>query len=62
MTARSIASHRCPPGPGFGFITLCPYSNEGELEELIVPLGSIPSGSASASVEPEQQLGFSAGG
>lgn len=49
------------PEPGFGFITLCPHSNEGELEELIVPLGSIVRIRIGV-VEPEQQLGFSAGG
>ena len=27
--------------PGFGFITLCPHSDGGEPEELIVPVGAI---------------------
>ena len=27
--------------PGFGFVTLCPHCDEGEPEELIVPLGAI---------------------
>ena len=45
------------PDPGFGFITLCPHRDEGDPEELIVPLGSlvrIRIGMA----ESEQQLGF----
>ena len=29
------------PEPGFGFVTLCPHCNDGEPEELIVPLGAI---------------------
>jgi hypothetical protein len=29
------------PEPGYGFITLCPHSDEGPPEELIVPVGSI---------------------
>ena len=28
--------------PGFGFITLCPHCDEGEPEELIVPIGADP--------------------
>jgi hypothetical protein len=31
------------PEPGYGFITLCPYSAEGEPSELIVPVGAIAS-------------------
>ena len=27
--------------PGFGFITLCPHCEEGEPEELIVPIGAV---------------------
>ena len=27
--------------PGFGFVTLCPHCDDGEPEELIVPLGAI---------------------
>ena len=27
--------------PGFGFITLCPHCEQGEPEELIVPIGSV---------------------
>ncbi len=29
------------PEPGYGFLTLCPHCEEGEPEELIVPVGSI---------------------
>jgi hypothetical protein len=44
--------------PGFGFVTLCPHRDEGEPEELIVPLGSVVRIRIGA-VEPEQRLGFS---
>jgi hypothetical protein len=27
--------------PGFGFVTLCPHCDEGEPEELIVPIGVV---------------------
>ena len=43
--------------PGFGFVTLCPHPDEGEPEELIVPLGAIRE-LRIGRVEPEQQLGF----
>jgi hypothetical protein len=43
--------------PGFGFITLCPHCDEGEPEELIVPLGAIREVRI-GKAEPEQQLGF----
>ena len=29
------------PEPGYGFITLCPHAEEGEPEELIVPVAAI---------------------
>jgi hypothetical protein len=29
------------PEPGYGFITLWPYREDGDVEELIVPVGSI---------------------
>ncbi len=45
--------------PGFGFVTLCPHCEEGEPEELIVPLGAIRE-IRIAVVEDEQRLGFSA--
>ena len=45
--------------PGFGFVTLCPHCDDGEPEELIVPLGAIRE-LRIAKAEPEQQLGFSA--
>ena len=44
--------------PGFGFVTLCPHCEDGEPEELIVPLGAIREIRLSK-VEPEQRLGFS---
>jgi len=44
--------------PGFGFVTLCPHHEEGEPEEVIVPLGMIRE-IRIAAVEPEQRLGFS---
>lgn len=44
--------------PGFGFVTLCPHCDEGEPEELIVPLGAIKE-IRIAAIEGEQRLGFS---
>jgi hypothetical protein len=44
--------------PGFGFVTLCPHCEDGEPEELIVPLGAIKR-LRIGGVEAEQQLGFS---
>ena len=46
------------PDPGFGFVTLCPHCEEGEPEELIIPLGSLVRIRISRA-EPEQRLGFS---
>ena len=46
------------PDPGFGFVTLCPHCEEGEPEELIIPLGSLVRIRISHA-EPEQRLGFS---
>ena len=43
--------------PGFGFVTLCPHCDEGEPEELIVPLVAIRELRIGKS-EPEQRLGF----
>jgi hypothetical protein len=43
--------------PGFGFVTLCPHCEQGEPEELIVPLGAIRE-IRLGPVEPEQRLGF----
>ena len=43
--------------PGYGFITLCPHGDEGEPEELIVPLSAIRELRIGKS-EPEQRLGF----
>ncbi len=44
--------------PGFGFVTLCPHCEEGEPEELIVPVGVIREIRLGVT-EPEQALGFS---
>ena len=44
--------------PGFGFVTLCPHRDDGEPEELIVPLGAIREIRITAA-EGEQRLGFS---
>jgi hypothetical protein len=44
--------------PGFGFVTLCPLCDNGEPEELIVPLGAIRE-IRLAAVEDAQRLGFS---
>ena len=29
------------PEPGYGFVTLCPHRDEGEPQEMIVPVGAI---------------------
>jgi hypothetical protein len=31
------------PEPGYGFVTVCPYREDGLPEELIVPVGAIAS-------------------
>jgi hypothetical protein len=36
LTLRSLSGE-----PGYGFVTIAVHSNEGEAEELIVPVGSI---------------------
>jgi len=43
--------------PGFGFITLCPHCDEGEPEELIVPIGSVREIRIGLA-EDEPKLGF----
>jgi hypothetical protein len=45
------------PEPGFGFVTLCPYCDEGDEAELIIPLGAIRQVRI-GHTEPEQPLGF----
>jgi len=47
------------PEPGFGFVTLCPHGDEGEPEELVVPLGAIKE-IRIGKAEPEQRLGYGA--
>ena len=44
--------------PGFGFVTLRPHAQEGDPEELIVPIGSIVRVTI-GKTEAEQRLGFS---
>ena len=44
--------------PGFGFVTLCPHCDDGEPEELIVPIGAIREIRIGAATD-EQRLGFS---
>ena len=43
--------------PGFGFVSMCPHCDEGEPEEIIVPLGAIRELRISAPSH-EQPLGF----
>jgi hypothetical protein len=45
------------PEPGFGFVTLCPHSDDGEPAELIVPLGAVREIRLGVA-EPSQKLGF----
>ena len=44
--------------PGFGFVSFCPHCDEGEPEELIVPLGAVRE-IRLAAPGSEQTLGFS---
>jgi hypothetical protein len=46
------------PEPGYGFLTLVPVGEEGEPQELIVPLGAIRQLTLSRA-EPAQRIGFS---
>ena len=57
-TGRCTGSRRSHPSPGFGFLTLCPHCDEGEPEELIVPLGAVREIRLGVA-EPPQKLGFS---
>ena len=45
------------PEPGFGFVTLCPHSDEDEPQEIIVPLGAIREIRIGVP-ETEQRLGY----
>jgi hypothetical protein len=51
--------------PGYGFITLCPYPEEGEptehAEEVIVPVGSIKRITLGEPEERPARFGFSGG-
>jgi hypothetical protein len=44
--------------PGYGFVTLVPHPEDGEPQELIVPLGSIRQLTLRRA-EPESPVGFS---
>ena len=44
--------------PGYGFLTLVPHAEDGEPQELIVPLGAIRMLTLSRA-EPESPIGFS---
>ncbi len=46
------------PEPGYGFITLVPHPEDGEPQELIVPLGAIRQLTLSR-LEPQSPIGFS---
>jgi hypothetical protein len=47
------------PGPGFGFVTIRPHPEEGELQqELILPLGSIARIVLSPAEEHRERFGF----
>ena len=43
--------------PGYGFVTLVPHGEEGEPQELIVPLGAIRQLTLSRA-EPQSPVGF----
>lgn len=43
--------------PGFGFVSMCPHCDEGNAEEIIVPLGAIRE-LRIAAPSHEQALGF----
>ncbi len=43
--------------PGFGFVSMCPHCDDGEPEEVIVPLGAIRE-IRIGSPSNEQPLGF----
>jgi hypothetical protein len=43
--------------PGFGFVSFCPHGDDGEPEEVIVPLGAIRE-LRIAAPGPEQAVGF----
>ena len=45
------------PEPGYGFITLVPHPEDGEPQELIVPLGAIRQLTLSRA-EPQSPIGF----
>jgi len=46
------------PDPGYGFVTLVPQADDGEPQELIVPLGAIRQLTLTRA-EPPHRIGFS---
>jgi hypothetical protein len=46
------------PEPGYGFLTLVPQADDGEPQELIVPLGAVRQLTLTAT-EPPHKIGFS---
>ena len=46
------------PEPGYGFLTLVPHAEDGEPQELIVPIGAIRQLTLSRA-EAESPIGFS---
>ena len=46
------------PEPGYGFLTLIPHPEDGEPQELIVPIGAIRQLTLSRA-EPASPIGFS---
>jgi hypothetical protein len=45
------------PDPGYGFLTLVPHAEDGEPQELIVPIGTVRQLKLSRA-EPESPFGF----
>jgi hypothetical protein len=53
-----IRLSKLSPEPGYGFLTLVPHVEDGEPQELIVPIGSIRQLTLSRA-EAESPIGFS---
>ena len=47
--------------PGFGFVSFCPHCDDGDPQEIIVPLGAVREIRLSAP-GPDQAVGFSGSG
>ena len=52
-----IRLSKLSPEPGYGFLTLVPHAEDGEPQELIVPLGAIRQLTLSRA-EPQSPVGF----